>query len=204
MGGEKPVAAVEILAGALRHGNPGSGDICHQGDAVADEVTPFFCRAGLGAPGPVRQLRIEVSQPIRGDDEGRPDLEDDRIGAQRLTFEFCRVRKLEDPPGDAGEHPAAFERLDERGAYAIDLPHGLGDLDIAAFVEVVDGDGETENEEDDTGGGNSGSEGFLDGSMNIVLVIAAVLVIVVIAVIAALRMDRTGREEEEKKVTRGR
>jgi hypothetical protein len=78
---------------------------------------------------------------VRGSDHDRPDVEDVGVGAQRFGLDPGRVGEIDDGRLDAGEG-GRLARLAIIVRRSVDVAHRLADLDVAAFVEILERDRE--------------------------------------------------------------
>ena len=85
-----------------------------------------------------RRLRHEGGQSLAGGYQLRPDVEDTRVGAQRFALDPGCVGKVANRPCGAFKRRNVREIGDHRIRDAVDVAHALADLDVAAFVKVLD------------------------------------------------------------------
>ena len=144
--GERPrgevFAAGDVVLRALGHGGAGAGDVSDEFLAVEDEALAIGDEQQLVARGRRGEPGFVVGEIFSGHDEVGPDVEDFLVGAQRLGLDLGGAGVGFDVGVDALEEGVGADGAAHDLSDPVDVAHGPGDLEVAALVEVFDGDGE--------------------------------------------------------------
>jgi hypothetical protein len=134
-------ATFDVFPGAFRHGGAGAADVEHQVAAIADQLQAIG-KAVANFDGVAdhdrMRVRRKVGESFGGGDEHGPEIENVGIGAQRFGLDLGGVGEIDNRRCNICEGRNLGEIADHRLRDFVDVSHALANLDVAAFVKILD------------------------------------------------------------------